>query len=495
MFQVRILSSKLFVIVTVASLSFLTFQVSIATAQNIRSSLFKDADRTLKKAKKARARLLAPKNFSEGKRYYHEAEVDYRREKNLEDIRKKLRASVQYLEKATEATKLAEVTFTATLEARSDAEIVEASNFAAELWLEAEEKFREGARKLEDGNVNSAKSKASEAEKIYRQSELNAVKVNYLQETWELLKYAKEIKVKDQAPKTLKRSQQLIEQAEKELHSNRYDTDVARSLAQQSKYEARHALYLFKVFTQMKESKQGIEDLMLAAEKPLRQIAEKFDIVAEFDSGFGGTTSQIIQYITSYQDRILRLTQDLAEGNQQIADLQERVGEMEQKIGVNEQEKSALAKRIEAQARLRAKFAEVEQTFHREEARVMREVNDIIIRLVGLNFRIGKSNIEPHHFGLLTKVLRVFKIFPGCTVSVKGHTDSYGNDKANLELSKNRAEAVRQYILANSEINTSDIEALGFGESKPIANNETADGRTRNRRIEVVIHPNLANNL
>ena len=60
-----------------------------------------------------------------------------------------------------------------------------------------------------------------------------------------------------------------------------------------------------------------------------------------------------------------------------------------------------------------------------------------------------------------------------------------------MELSKKRADAVSQYILANMGIDASRIEAVGYGESKPIANNETKEGRTKNRRIDVVLHPKL----
>ncbi len=79
--------------------------------------------------------------------------------------------------------------------------------------------------------------------------------------------------------------------------------------------------------------------------------------------------------------------------------------------------------------------------------------------------------------------------FPECTVSVLGYTDSYGGDEQNLQLSKERAEAVKQYLLANSKLVASQIEVIGYGESKPIASNETMAGRAANRRVEVVIHP------
>jgi len=81
------------------------------------------------------------------------------------------------------------------------------------------------------------------------------------------------------------------------------------------------------------------------------------------------------------------------------------------------------------------------------------------------------------------------RVFPQSQIRIEGHTDSHGTDSTNLSLSQERAEAVRQYLLANMNLSAGAVEAIGFGEKAPIANNETADGRAKNRRIDVVIVP------
>ena len=459
--------------------------------QDIKASLFKEADNALKDAKEVRADILAPKNFSEALEYYQDAEKDFEKGKNLEDIRKKLGASVNYLHKAIEATKLAEVTLATAIKARSDAQQAEAPQFAANVWTKAESKFAEAARKLESGDVKGAKKRADEAEPLFRQAELEAIKVNYLNETWELLKQADALEVKKYAPATLVKTQELIEKAEKELNENRYDTDVARSLARQAKYEAKHALYLSKTVKELRDNKNLFEEHLLTTEKPLQQIAETMDIVGSFEAGFDKTTGEIIEYVRSLQDSATKLSQNLAERDQQVEMLNARIVELEEKVGGIEKEKSALAQQMEVQAKIRAQFAAVEKLFAREEANVLRKVNDIIIRLVGLNFSVGKAVIEPHNFSLLTKVQQAIDMFPECAITIEGHTDSHGSDEMNLGLSQQRADAVSQYILANMGIDASRINAVGYGESNPIANNETKEGRAKNRRIEVVINPKL----
>lgn len=453
--------------------------------QDVKASLFKEANDAMQAAQKVHADILAPKNYGEAMGLYQDAEVDFNKGKNLDDIRKRLRAAKVYFNKAMEATKLADVTFVSSYKARSDAQNSEAGKYASDLWSKAEQKFSEAATSLEDGDVNSAKKKSAEAENLYREAELAAIKTNYFQETWNFLAQADKMKVKDNAPKTLAKAQSLIQQAEKELNENRYDTDVARSLAQQAKYEAKHAIYLNNLLNQMKKQKQTSEDLILASEVPLQKIAATMDVLADFDAGYDKPTTQIINYIQTYQDSVAKLSQTVTDQDQQIAQYQKQLGGLTA-------EQSGLKKQMEAQAKVRAQFQTVEKMFPKEEARVIREENDVIIRLVGLNFASGKSTIEPQYFSLLTKVQNAINTFPGSKVTVEGHTDSYGSDATNLRLSEERANAVRQYLLANMRnLDPSMVEAVGYGESQPIANNETAEGRMKNRRIDIVIHPQM----
>ena len=467
------------------------FSTEIAAQQDIKASLFKQADKALKAANEVNADVLAPKSYREAKKYYQDADNDFQRGKNLEDIRKKLAASVQFFNKAIEATKLAEVTLANSIKARSDAKQAGAAEFASTDWSKAEKKFLEASRKLEDGNVKGAQKRSGEAEPLYRQAELEAIKVNYLNETWELLKQADALDVKKYAPTTQLKAQELIEKAEKELSENRYDTDVARSLAKQAKYEAKHALYLLKIVQELRDNKNLLEDYLLSSEKPLQQIAETMDIVGSFEAGFDKTTNEIIEYVRALQDNAAKLDQDLSERDQQVEMLNARIAEMEEKLGGIEKEKSALALQMEAQAKIREQFAAVEKVFSREEANVLRKVNDIIIRLIGLSFPVGKSTIEPQNFSLLTKVQEAINMFPECAITIEGHTDSHGSDEKNMILSQERANAVSQYILANMGLDASRMNAVGYGESKPIASNETKEGRAKNRRIDVVIHPKL----
>ncbi len=465
--------------------------IETAVAQDLKSLLFSEVNQAMKEAKAAGADVLAPKTYGEAMEQYRKAEMDYNKGKNLDDIRKNIRSATSRFRRAREATKLANVALGSSIQARKDALSSEAPAFAAKLWKEAEEKFSGAARTLEEGDLKDGKKKADEAEKSFRDAELKAIKVNYLDETYTLLKDAERLKVQEFAPKTLKLAQELVKQAEKELNENRYDTDVARILARQAKREAKHAIFMAATIRDMKDKKQSTEELILAAEKPIYKIASAMDFVPSFDSGFKTPTDKIVMNVKEYQNSIARLTTDLFDSEQYAAILERRKGELEQKLSGVELERTALSQRLEKQAKIRQLYDEVEKLFTGEIAIFMREGSNIIIRTVGLSFPVGKASIDPKYYNFLGRVNQAIGMFPKASLAVEGHTDSYGSDATNLTLSIQRADAVKNYLVTNFSYIPDQIEAIGYGESTPIATNETEEGRARNRRIEVIIRPHF----
>ncbi len=101
-------------------------------------------------------------------------------------------------------------------------------------------------------------------------------------------------------------------------------------------------------------------------------------------------------------------------------------------------------------------------------------------------FDTNKATIKPVSFGLLNEVAKALKDFPKMNVRIEGHTDSQGSDSKNLKLSQGRANSVRTYLIGQG-IDPSRMEARGFGESVPIADNRTDAGREQNRRVEFLI--------
>jgi outer membrane protein OmpA-like peptidoglycan-associated protein len=106
----------------------------------------------------------------------------------------------------------------------------------------------------------------------------------------------------------------------------------------------------------------------------------------------------------------------------------------------------------------------------------------IVLRSVHFDF--DKSIIRPDAVPVLNEAVETLKAEGGIAVIVEGHTDSVGTDAYNQKLSRRRADAVRHYLVKHG-IPANRITSEGFGESRPVASNDTADGRAQNRRVEL----------
>jgi len=104
--------------------------------------------------------------------------------------------------------------------------------------------------------------------------------------------------------------------------------------------------------------------------------------------------------------------------------------------------------------------------------------------LRGVNFDFNKADIRPDARPVLDEAIRTLKEAGDVRVSVEGHTDSVGSNSYNEGLSVRRAKSVAAY-LARGGISADRLEISGYGETRPVASNDTADGRAQNRRVEL----------
>lgn len=109
----------------------------------------------------------------------------------------------------------------------------------------------------------------------------------------------------------------------------------------------------------------------------------------------------------------------------------------------------------------------------------------------GITFDTGRANIKPNFNAVLDDIANVMIKYPETKIEVQGHTDNVGNNADNLRLSELRAQSVRS-ALSSRGVSSSRITAIGFGESMPVASNDTTSGREANRRVEIKITPNPA---
>lgn len=142
------------------------------------------------------------------------------------------------------------------------------------------------------------------------------------------------------------------------------------------------------------------------------------------------------------------------------------------------------AKRKEAEARAKAAMASLE-----EMGKVKEEARGTVITLDGsVLFASGKYELLPIARSKLTDIAQALKDQGFKSITVEGHTDSRGAESTNLALSENRAMSVRT-LLVSQGLDPSKVTSVGLGESRPIADNNSPEGRANNRRVEIIVVP------
>jgi outer membrane protein OmpA-like peptidoglycan-associated protein len=114
-------------------------------------------------------------------------------------------------------------------------------------------------------------------------------------------------------------------------------------------------------------------------------------------------------------------------------------------------------------------------------AEVQKQLNDYARTIL---FDTGKSSIKAESTSVMVDIITILKEYPNAKFTVEGHTDSVGSEKLNQSLSESRALSVKEFLV-DKGIEEFRLSAIGYGEAKPIATNNTRAGRTQNRRVEI----------
>ena len=129
------------------------------------------------------------------------------------------------------------------------------------------------------------------------------------------------------------------------------------------------------------------------------------------------------------------------------------------------------------------------------DVQVIRQGDDLVLSMPsGITFATNQSSVQPQFRPTLDQVADVLREYRQTYVDVYGHTDSSGSDTYNLDLSERRATTVADY-LAGRGVETARLATRGFGETQPVASNETEDGKAANRRVEIKLVPVTQGNL
>lgn len=458
----------------------LLLATGLAVGASVEESLFAKIDAAMAQAREDQMPLLAPDAWEKALAAYNHAREDFDRNRPASQINRYIDQAAAAIVGATDVVRLGHTTFESALTSRANAISAGADQLSARIFKSAEEQFRKAAVNLEHNRMEKAQSQAVEAVQSYRTAELEAIKGQILRDARHLLAQADQENVEKYAPLTLAQARASIAEADRAIVEDRYDTDRARLLAKQAKEQASHALHLAAQIKSVNNGDRTFEEALLRSEAPVVDIANALGVTPDLTNGVASTAASTLAAVKESQRDLTQQRLELDERNERIATLETTLG------GVSK-ETVALNTLLAEQQERRDQLKQVEHLFEPNEAEVLRIGNTIVLRLVGLSFDSGGATIKSDQAALLVKVEKAIDILNDSVITVEGHTDSFGSDEANLELSQRRADAVRAYLLANMNLPAYRISAMGYGETRPIASNDTAEGRARNRRIDLVM--------
>ncbi|MBU0985526.1 MAG: OmpA family protein [candidate division Zixibacteria bacterium] len=471
--------------------------------------------------------VFAPKTWEKGIKKFAEAQQAVDQGKNQKTLNQKVSESREFVESAIKATEVCKLSLQEYLDPRDRARTAQAPTLVPELYAKAEDQFMKATEKVESGDVKNGLKEAEKARPLFDTAEIEAIRTNVLGAADRLIERA----IADEADKfalsTLDKARTARQKADAIITNDRYNRDDAVDEAMRAEYQARHASNIAQSVRSLNRNDQAWEKLMLIYEIQMNRVGEA--IGAEFlpfDEGALAAADTLINYVKGLQaqndacqkqsaEQTEHLTKALRqtafqlgvapsdESPAELADMvDKRVTEMlsenkqlAQQIESGREELSVLTaqnKEISGELSTRLdrekKFKAAKALFNPSEGEVLFNAsNDIVMRLSGLSFDVGKSDIQDEHTALLGKVKQAIEMFPDAQYVVEGHTDASGDPKANLTLSEKRAYSVMQYLRQSMLIPADKIQSMGYGADRPVASNQTRDGRAKNRRIDILI--------
>jgi len=226
-----------------------------------------------------------------------------------------------------------------------------------------------------------------------------------------------------------------------------------------------------------KKSLQRAEDYYqnegdAAETRDLAYVAERMAIIAKSK---GNNIIALNQKQQALNDLEQWKQQQAVAARQQLGRTKEQLAQSQQQLESERQARVAAEQRTaDALTKMKGMTAKQDQ-------------RGLVLTLTGgVLFATGKSELLPGAQKKLDDVIAALKDDPR-SITVVGHTDSVGNDEMNMRLSQKRADAVRTYLTTHG-VPEDRVTAQGMGETQPIADNKTADGRANNRRVEIILN-------
>jgi len=389
--------------------------------------------------------------------------------------------------------------FREVLVAREKVAAGEARRLFPEKYDELETRFQNATKLVEQEKLEEAKSANLGLLNAYASFESLAQDKERVNEAEAALKRAEDKNADEYVPRTFQLAKEELQSARSSLGADHQDIDSIGEHTANAINLAERAIKLTDLAKDFDDHDFEYEDMLLWYQQQIEKIGTALGAIPPFDKGNQEVIDSIRNGIASLvRDnanlalQVDQLRQELNQANERqqqlIREHREELDRLEKRLNVAE---NSAEKRQEPTKRSLENIPErlefVQSLFDPSEAKVYVKGKIIVISAQGFHFRPGKSDIEKSNIPLLNKIVDAVQKFPGSNVSVEGYTDWLGKATMNRKLSEERAKNVANYLIRMGNIDAARIFAQGFGETHPIASNQTEEGREANRRIEIEI--------
>ena len=436
----------------------------------------------IEQLRQAKAEVLAPTWFGRAETSYQQAKEKLAQGGSVKEILDLVAQGNAQALQAQKFTKVSENILPTVIKARSDARTAGGASLG-EPYTEAESRFVELTRAIEDDNVAWAEKKGPGVEKSFREVELQAIKASTVGDIRKAIQQARSEGAEKLVPRTLAATEKMSVALDAFITSNRYASQEIGQRAADTLFQANRLLALTGEAATIQ--KTSPEDEALEREARLSAVAVELALPDLRNRSFDGQLTAVTNAVHELRKDRDYLVGQSADLRTQIAGLETQIAKLEGQSGEERQQIS----KLEDQRRLQETYTEVSSYFSPSEAEVYKQGTQLVIRLRGIQFPVGESVLQPDDYQLLSKVQKAIRSFDEPSVVIEGHTDSTGSADVNNHLSQVRAEAVAAYLVANNTLPQDRIVAVGRGFSEPLASNKEAEGRALNRRIDILIDP------
>jgi OmpA-OmpF porin, OOP family len=400
--------------------------------------------------------------------------------------------------------------FEETLTTRERAKMEGADSLYDDEFRAADEDLREASALIEEGKLDKARELRIELQNTYADLELRALKEGRKAAAEAAVKHARELDADDWAPRTFHKAKEELKLVTSVLEADRTQKEKADAHANMTIWLAGRAIAISELAQMFDDSDYELEDLILWHQEQLEAVNQPLKAELPFDESDAKAVMALQNAILGLHKSITDMREIIKKKEKEKDDLEKA---HEQKIAkileehsrqlarlhsmseseINKIQKAAADKLAEANAQLDAEAARkkkieyIQSLFAPHEATVSRQGDNILMSVHGFDFPRRGTGIGSENFGLLDKIVSAINKFPEAEVEVVGHTDSRGGKNRNYKLSTERAEAVVQFLTTIGGVDTKRVRARGMGGDKPIAPNNTKEGRAKNSRIDVLL--------